>query len=346
MITCMERRYQVFISSTFADLAEERQEVMQALLEMDCIPAGMELFPATNNDQWSLIQEVIEQSDYYIVIVGGRYGSTTAEGVSYTEKEYDYAIETGVPVIGFVHADPESIPVGKTDKDKEAAEKLELFTEKVEQKLVRYWHNAEDLGSKVTRALMRLQKSDPRPGWVRGDHALTPEMKTELAELREQVARMEKESAEAAAAHPTEINRDFAYGSEEVFLAVTYGIPADYGFTSEKFIDLKYPWDEIITLLCPFMMNDAAESSLRSTLENHLLRDMQANKHPVPYGYPVSVTISDNSWGQIMVQLRALGMISIGTNERNSDDRRTYWRLTPAGEQHLIELSAVKDSLR
>ena len=53
----MEKRYQVFVSSTFEDLQEERKEVMQALLELDCIPAGMELFPASNEDQWSLIKK-------------------------------------------------------------------------------------------------------------------------------------------------------------------------------------------------------------------------------------------------------------------------------------------------
>ncbi len=41
----LDKRYQVFVSSTFSDLEEERQEVMQALLELDCMPAGMELFP-------------------------------------------------------------------------------------------------------------------------------------------------------------------------------------------------------------------------------------------------------------------------------------------------------------
>lgn len=117
----MERRYQVFISSTFVDLVDERREVMQALLEMDCLPAGMELFPAGNTDQWTLIQGVIEQSDYYLVILGGRYGSTTEEGISYTEKEYDYAVELGIPVMGFVVADPGEVPVKNTDKSDAAA---------------------------------------------------------------------------------------------------------------------------------------------------------------------------------------------------------------------------------
>ena len=84
----MEKRYQVFVSSTYQDLQEERKEVMQALLELDCIPSGMELFPASNEDQWSLITRVIDDCDYYLLIIGGRYGSCNEEGVGYTEMEF------------------------------------------------------------------------------------------------------------------------------------------------------------------------------------------------------------------------------------------------------------------
>src|SRR4051812_3359759 len=105
----MDKRYQVFVSSTYEDLQEERQEIMHALLELDCIPAGMELFPAANEDQWTLIQRVIDDCDYYLVILGGRYGSTDKEGMSYTEKEYRYALEKGKPTIGFLHRNPEDL---------------------------------------------------------------------------------------------------------------------------------------------------------------------------------------------------------------------------------------------
>ncbi len=98
----MERRYQVFVSSTFKDLEEERQEVMRALLELDCMPSGMELFPAANETQWNLIKKVIDDCDYYILIVGGRYGSIGPEGISYTEMEYRYALEQGKPTITFI----------------------------------------------------------------------------------------------------------------------------------------------------------------------------------------------------------------------------------------------------
>ena len=71
----MDKKYQVFVSSTYVDLVDERREVLQALLELDCIPVGMEMFPAADDDQWTLIKRLIEDCDYYILVVGGRYGS-------------------------------------------------------------------------------------------------------------------------------------------------------------------------------------------------------------------------------------------------------------------------------
>lgn len=52
----MDKRYQVFVSSTYADLREERQRVIQTLMEMDCIPAGMEEHPADSRVQHHLAQ--------------------------------------------------------------------------------------------------------------------------------------------------------------------------------------------------------------------------------------------------------------------------------------------------
>ena len=88
----MEKRYQVFVSSTYADLQEERRNVIQTLMEMDCIPSGMEIFPAADEVQWEFIKKVIYDCDYYVLIIGGRYGSITPEGISYTEKEYDLSV--------------------------------------------------------------------------------------------------------------------------------------------------------------------------------------------------------------------------------------------------------------
>src|SRR6266849_6800645 len=115
----MDKRYQVFVSSTYADLKEERQKVIQAVIGMNCIPAGMELFPAADEEQFNFIKRIIDDCDYYLLIIGGRYGSVDGEGVSYTEKEYDYALGRGLKVIAFVHSDPTSLGDGKVDTDPE-----------------------------------------------------------------------------------------------------------------------------------------------------------------------------------------------------------------------------------
>jgi Domain of unknown function (DUF4062) len=342
-IYAMDRRYQVFISSTFTDLIDERREVMQALLEMDCLPAGMELFPAGDTDQWTLIKRVIEQSDYYLVILGGRYGSTTEEGISYTEKEYDYAVELGIPVMGFVPSEPDQIPVGRTDRSDAAADKLVKFRTKVQAKMTKEWKNAEDLGSKVTRGLIHLIKNNPRPGWVRGDQALTPETRTEIAELHAKIAQFEKKEVENSALASAQIDEYFAHGAEEVELEVTHTGFGNYSQTIEEDGELTYTWDEIVEVLGPFMIDEAPEPTLRETFNNHMLRDIQSDTERswTQNLRREAAAISDRSWGAIVVQLRALRLITTGTKKRTVSDRSVYWKLTQAGDDYLVSLRAM-----
>ena len=71
----MEKKYQIFISSTYKDLIEARSKVRDAILSMMHFPVGMEMFNAADEEQWEIIQETIDSSDYYVLILGQRYGS-------------------------------------------------------------------------------------------------------------------------------------------------------------------------------------------------------------------------------------------------------------------------------
>jgi hypothetical protein len=168
----MEVRHQVFVSSTFSDLKDERLAIIQALLELDCIPAGMELFAAADDDQWTIIKKVIDDCDYYIVVVGGRYGSVFPSGKSYTEMEYEYALSTGKPIIGFLHKNPGLIPASKTESSEHGRRQLENFRELVKQKTCGYWTTAHDLASAVSTSLVKLKRNRPSSGWVRADQQL------------------------------------------------------------------------------------------------------------------------------------------------------------------------------
>lgn len=83
--------YRVFVSSTYEDLQDERLKILNALLSISCIPSGMELFSAASEEQFSYIKKVIQDVDYFIIIIAGRYGSIAKDGKSYTQKEFEYA---------------------------------------------------------------------------------------------------------------------------------------------------------------------------------------------------------------------------------------------------------------
>jgi hypothetical protein len=126
----MDRRYQVFVSSTFDDLREERASVIGALMQMDCFPTGMELFPAADDDSWTLIKSVIADSDYYLIMLAGRYGSVpTGETRSFTHLEYEYALDIGKPTIALVHSSPGALASDKTERTDEGRTRLDQFRE-------------------------------------------------------------------------------------------------------------------------------------------------------------------------------------------------------------------------
>ena len=146
----MDKKYQVFVSSTYEDLQEERKKVMEALLQMNCFPVGMEYFNASDDSQWEVIKSLIRECDYYVLIVAGRYGSIEEEsGKSYTQKEFEYAIEQGVPVISFVHQCPESLPGTKIEQDPIKREKLVDFKKFIKKRLCKFWNNADVLSAQV-----------------------------------------------------------------------------------------------------------------------------------------------------------------------------------------------------
>ena len=169
----MEKKYQVFISSTYMDLAEERAKVRDAILSMYHFPVGMELFGAANEEQWQIIRETIDSSDYYVLVIAQRYGSVIPEdlsdgGISYTEKEFRYALEKEIPILAFILDD--SVPVKPEFIEKDNAEKLMSFKQAVKNgRLVEFWKTPDELAQKVTTSLYKQISRTKRPGWIRGD---------------------------------------------------------------------------------------------------------------------------------------------------------------------------------
>lgn len=322
----MDKKYQVFVSSTYEDLQEERKKVMEALLQMNCFPVGMEYFNASDDSQWEVIKSLIRECDYYVLIVAGRYGSIEEEsGKSYTQKEFEYAIEQGVPVISFVHKHPESLPAAKYEQDPLKREKLEEFKSFVQKKLCKMWDNADGLSSQVVLSLISLIKPHPRTGWIKADEISSAEANKEILALRKENDELKVLLAKKNVDNPEGIE-NLQQGEDEIkFILQDTWNNSTYEITST--------WNTIISILAPLMIDECAEKALRDGLSSYFRFN---------YNLTGGFNIINNDFQTIKVQLIALQIIQKSDRKRTAKDTDTYWTLTPYGNRLMMQLKALK----
>jgi len=163
------KKYQVFVSSTYEDLKEEREKLVYALMKADHIPECMEMFTAAPASSWDVIRKKIDNSDYYILIIGFKYGSLAKDGISYTEKEYDYAKSKGIPILSFIQDREVPIPKSKRETNPDNQEKLDKFIKKAKENQIVFWRDCAELENNVITALSKdlNESSKSRIGWYR-----------------------------------------------------------------------------------------------------------------------------------------------------------------------------------
>lgn len=177
-----KKKFQIFISSTYLDLQDERQAAVEAILGSKHIPAGMELFRAGNASQLDTIKKWIDESDLYMLILGGRYGSIEhITGKSYTQLEYEYAKEKGVPLFAVILSDSflhRKAASGLYEVfEKENIEKYNEFKRDVMTKVIKPVDDCKDIQIAIKDSISELESEYDLTGWVR---ATTVEDYTEV----------------------------------------------------------------------------------------------------------------------------------------------------------------------
>ena len=170
----LQKRLQVFVSSTYSDLIEERQAAVEAILTAGHIPAGMELFTAGDESQMDVIKQWIEESDVFLLILGGRYGSIEPNtGKSYTQLEYEHALRLGKHVFACVIRDAaleaRVKKHGTSAIERDNPEKLKEFKAKVLQRMSGFWNDSKDIKITIGPALSEISRRDGLAGWVRSN---------------------------------------------------------------------------------------------------------------------------------------------------------------------------------
>lgn len=239
----MKKKLQVFISSTFTDLIEERQAAVSAILKAGHIPAGMELFTAGDRSQMETITSWIDESDVYMLILGGRYGSVeSTTNLSYTELEFDYAATQNKPMFSVVIK--EDALEGKIKKfgtsflEKENPKELGLFRKKVLCNISSFFEDTKDIKLCIHESLSDFSANKELKGWVSGGELIdTKPLFDEITKLsndnnilRETIKTLESRPQhvpQASQAQSTDLS-----GLEETLTNIKITVPASLS-TSE-----------------------------------------------------------------------------------------------------------------
>ncbi|XZG69218.1 DUF4062 domain-containing protein [Chitinibacteraceae bacterium HSL-7] len=197
------KKLQVFVSSTYRDLKPERQAAVEAILKAGHIPAGMELFSAGSESQLETIRRWIDDSDVYMLILGGRYGSVDPKtSLSYTELEYDYALSKDKPIFAVVVTeaalDAKVKAEGKDAIETDYPKELKFFREKVLSRISSFFSDPKDIKLAVHETMADYAKRLDFTGWVSGKEIVdTKPLLEELSRLREEKEKLQTQLAEA-----------------------------------------------------------------------------------------------------------------------------------------------------
>ncbi|MBU1145647.1 MAG: DUF4062 domain-containing protein [Firmicutes bacterium] len=322
----MEKKYQVFVSSTYADLIEERKKVQEVLLMADCIPAGMEAFVATDDNQFNVIKQVIDLCDYYILIIGKRYGSINPDtGISYTEMEYKYAKEKEIPVLVFCINDDLKLSSDKMESNPESVIKLiEFRNTAMSNTLASIWNGISDIGGQVAISIMKAKNTVTRPGWIRGEGYNPEEFLQQINELKkenQQLIEINKKNMKEIDSF-TSIPENLAF--EDYELKVQYKIGYESSFYT-KTVTLK----EIFKYLSIAMHN----VTLSEDYIVELVGKCVSNNTRL-------VTLKDNLLVNILLnQFEHLNLIYSKWNDEN---KKLYYGLTTKGKKVKDDFHLIK----
>ncbi len=359
------KRYQVFVSSTFRDLKEERQAVLDSILEMGHIPTGMEMFPASNETPLEIIERAIIDCDYYVLIIAAMYGSVDQEhGISFTEREFDLAAKHQKHILPFLHSDPGNLPANRADVKPKVKKKLEDFRKKVEQgPHCKYWESASDLKYKVVLAMQHAMSYFPQVGWVRADQVGNHDLMARLVDLQERFDNVvvEKDRIESELMElQSDPQKDLAFGDDMVEIEFSQVRCTDGGVFSPEPVRMK--WSEIFFLTANLCIPKAIESHVAKRLSGFAS----------PRGLDSGFDIKESSFFVIRTKLLAHQLIHVDSETIYYPERMnppnpyghlnpvytqtkpdsgpvyaqrpkqvTFWRLTPRGNLLFLSRNAI-----
>jgi len=321
-----QKKYTVFVSSTYEDLKVERDQIIKSILELGHIPVGMEMFSAADEQQWQIIKKQIDEIDYYVALVAHAYGSVNDQGTSYTEMEYDYAVSQGVPVLGFVIDEKASWPGNRIEKDAKKKKSLSAFKKKVKSRLIQFWQNGDDLHGKVSISLSKAMTANPRTGWIRATVIPGPEVVQELTRLSVENAALRANTASLL--QSTAKADNVILHTVEVLSKnkIPYKVRKTSSWNNSQ--SFTKTLMELFGFCAPYLITEQSEPNLAINIAATSLQSSE---------YYSTFPIGTNVVSRILADFAALDLVQPSQKKRSMKDTDKYWTLSTLGKQVMKE---------
>lgn len=172
-----DRRFQIFIASTFEDLSEQRKQAVEVVIDRGHIPIALERFSASNESDIAVIKKAIQNCQVYILILGYRYGEIIpGKDIGYVEFEYNLAKENGLMILPFIMNDEEIQKLRKNldsrnikdNQELKNSDKLERFHNEIKKNFFyKPWRKDDNFKYLLVKALDDHLSECKSLGWIR-----------------------------------------------------------------------------------------------------------------------------------------------------------------------------------
>lgn len=160
---------------------------------------------------------MLDDCDYYILILAGRYGLLDVDSIGFTEKEFDYANSKKIPIMSFVIENPNLLTLGNSESTEIGRSKLEVFRKKVcTGRMVKFYNNIDQLKANVATSINKCIKDFPSIGWIQGNNL------TSNSNPDEQIAKYLEEHTISSEEIDAIVNKDTMFSNTALTLSSQY----------------------------------------------------------------------------------------------------------------------------
>lgn len=162
----LDKRYQVFITTSGKEMQPERMVVSQTLIGMGYFSWGLEQRTPLST---AFARRQIDDCDYVLLLLGSQYGEQSVSGVSYMHLEYIYAVTKQKPIIVLMHDNPESRDPSLQEAKPELRNRFYEFRQQLQKEVeqVISFKTLRELELAVRSYMPQMLERYPVMGWVR-----------------------------------------------------------------------------------------------------------------------------------------------------------------------------------